>query len=793
MEIAGFDADSIVRQLMQIEQRPLIALQNRQAAARTSADAIGRIRSKVDAFRLAADRLSSMTAFNRFQTTVSHPDALVASAGPGATSGSLSFTVDRLAQAHGLRSTGTVASESVAVTSESVLAVAAGTDRLGIGTVRAGAGMTPSSVSVTVVQSSGSATVVGVSPPVASTVIDGSNNSFDVTVDGVAISVTVAHGTYTPAELVSAVQSAINNAGGDVDARLDSSGTIALSTRSEGSAASIQVTGGTALTALGLDVDAVARTGTDGVIDIGGITTVVSSARAGTTVAADTGAGTLQLELSGGLRTGEARVVTVSTGDRSLGAVAAAINAAGAGVSAAAVRVDTGQWRLQLNATRTGEDARIAIDGDALGGLGGLVVTSEAQNARITIGTGPGAYSIEASGNTFANVLPGVTLTARQVTSGPVTVTTERSHDSIANDVAGMISAINDLLADIKVQTRTDPTARTSSALAGSSAMRQLAEEVRNALAFPVAGGPISIPAMVGIERTREGSFTFDRAKFVEALTNDPAAVAALFARGGTSTGDAVFAAAGPLTRAGAYDVEITTPPSQATSTLLFDGGGAETRVGVRFGSTVVTVDVWAGQSNAQIVDAFNAAFADAGVAMVAETDGGGLRVRARDWGSAGDFELNVDLVGGGPWDAVTGTDVAGTIDGIAAVGVGRTLSLGANESSGAAGLSVNIAAGAVGALGQVEYRPGIAARVVEVTSAMTRADSGLLTTAKRAADDRIKSFGDQIERLEDRLSIREINMRRQWSALQTLLSGLQTQGAWLGSQLSALRTDWSS
>lgn len=792
MEIGGIDADQIITQLMAIEERPLLALQARKADAKTAADAIGRIRSKVDAFRLAADRLSLTTSFDRHTTNVSYPDLVAATISGTAAAGSLSFTVDQLAQSHGLRSIGTVASDSIAITTDSVLAVAAGTGSIGVDSVRSGAGLAVGEFTMSVTQASENASVSGSSAPAATTVIDGLNQSLDVTVNGVAHNLTIATGTYDQASLVTAVQNALDASGVSVTASTDGSGAIELSTTREGSAANIQITGGTALAALRLGIDAAAHIGIDGVLDVDGTTTTVTSAEAGQAIAVDTGAGTLDVTLSGGLRVGDTDVAVVSTGDRSLADVAAAITNSGAGVTAAAVRVDTGVWRLQLSATAIGEDGRIAIDDAVFTEIGGMIESSEARNAQITIGSGPGAYQVEASGNTFKDVVPGVTLTAKEVSATPVTVSVERNDDAIADDVVKMISAINDLLADIKVQTRSDPTNGTSGPLSGNSTMRQLADQVRNALGGQVSGLTTSLPSSVGIERDRDGSFTFDRSTFLAAIADDPIAVARLFGRGGTETGDAVFAVADANTAGGSYDVAVTTAAARATSALLFDGGAATAaRIGIRIGTTTATLDVQAGQSAAQIVDDLNTALAEAGLDIVAEADGTGLRLRAEDWGTSGDFELNVDVIGIGTWDAQAGTDVAGTIDGVIATGVGRRLSLDAGVDSRAAGLGIDIADGVTGALGTVDYVPGLAARVVEVTSNVTRTGTGMLVTAKEFAESRVDDFDDQINRLDDRLLIREMNMRRHWANLQTLISGLQNQGSWLSGQLSSLSNNW--
>lgn len=791
MEISGFDADSIVTQLMQLERIPLTALQTRKDAAKSASDAITKIRSSLDAFRLAAAKLADVSTFDRFKTAVSHSDIAAASVSGTAASGSLTFTVDRLAQAHGLRSIGTVATDTTAVTTAAFVSVAAGTRSVGIDTVRAGSGLGAGTAVLEITQASAGATTTG-TPLAPSTVVGPGNDTIDVTVNGSARTVTIAAGTYSASQLVTAVQSAFDASGGGVTASLDTAGAIELTTTREGSAATLQITGGTALGATGLATQASPVTGIDGIIDVGGTLTTVTSAEAGQAVAVDTGSGTLDVTLSGGLRVGETTVKTVSTGTRSLADVAAAINGANAGVSAAAVKVSDGAWRLQLSSRTTGEAGRIAVDTSVFTGVGGMIESSAAQNAQITIGSGPGAYQVEASGNTFSNVMSGVSLTAKSVSATAVTVDISRNDDSVATDVGALVGAANTILADIKVQTRFDSTTGTSGVLAGNSAIRRLADQIRATLSGQVDGltgtATNGLASAAGIQLTRDGSFTFDKTKFLAVMASDPSAAARVFGRGGSGTGSVTYGTASAETRRGTYAVEVTTAATQATSATLFAGGAAaSTRLGIRVGGTTASIDVTLGQTPAQIIAALNDSFTANGLDLVAETDGTGLRIRANDWGSAGNFDLNTDVLGAGTWGDQDGVNVAGTIDGVTATGLGRRLSLTTFEDSPAAGLAVDVAGGVTGAVGDVSYQPGFAARVVEVATALTDADDGTLTSAKEAADRRIKGFTDQMTKLEDRLSIREINMRRQYSSLQTLLGNLQSQGDWLSSQISSL------
>jgi flagellar hook-associated protein 2 len=793
MQIGGIDADTIVTQLMQVERLPLNALQARRDASKTAAEAINKIRSSLDAFRLASARLGELANFDRFKATASNPDSVSAVVSGTANIGTLTFSVDRLALAHGLRSVGSVATDSTTATSQAYVSIAAGTRSIGVDTVRAGAGLTAGTLSMKVTQASAGATTSGVALA-TSTVVDGTNNSFQIEIDGVAHAVTLASGTYDRAALVDAAQTALDTAGVGVTAGLDGSGALQLTSVREGSSTSLRVVSGTALSDLGLSAMTTASTGTDGVVDIAGNLTTVTSAQSGQAVALGTGSGTLDVVLSGGLRVGASTVTTVSTGSRSLADVVAAVNGANAGVSAAAVKVGTGAWRLQLTSRTTGDQGRIALDDAVFDGLGGLVESSAAQNAAITIGSGPGAYSVESSSNTFTDVLAGVSLVAKTVSATPVTVDVSRNDDAVAGDIAKMVGAANTLLAEIKVQMRFDPATGAAGALVGNSAVRRLAEDVRAALGGQVAGlggtPTKGLASSIGIQLGRDGSFTFDQAKFMSAVTADPSAVARLFSRGGTSTGDATFATATAETAHGTYAVNVTTAAAQATTGTLFSGGAASSsRLGFRVGSTTATVDITGGQTAAQVIESLNNSFAGAGLDLTAEVDGTGLRVRANGWGAAGDFELNDDLLGIGVWNPLVGADVQGTINGVSANGSGRRLTLSALVGDRAAGLSIDVTGGLTGAVGSVTYEPGIGARVVEVATALTRDETGVLTSAKDGADRRTKAFTDQMTRLEDRLTIREANMRRQWANLQTLLANLQNQGSWVSSQLASLPT----
>ncbi len=786
MQIGGFDANEIVTSLIQIERIPLSALEGRKTAAEEAARAIGALRASVESFRFASLKLSESTSFDRHTATVSDESAISAATTTGAAPGSLTFSVTQLASAHGLHSSGTVAASNLAITSDPALALAIGTSKLGISSVRAGAGLAAGKFDLQVVQSSDGARLTAGAALAASTTISSpANSGLSLQIDGVGYNVVLTDGTYDRQALVDEIN--IQLAGAPATASLDATNSIVLTGTREGSSAALAIGNGTSNGVLGLTAGA-AATGLDGIIDVGGIQTTVTDAADGLTVAVDTGSGTLEVNLAGGLEIGTTKVTVVDTASRSLADVAAAINGAGAGISAAAVRVDESNWRLQLGSGTTGENGEIAIDGSVFGQVGGLVETASARNAEIVIGEGVGAYTVEAEGNTFSEVMTGVSFTAKQVTTSPVTVSVARNDDALAADVAKMVTAANTLLVEIKVQTRYDVANGTQGSLANNSAIRRLPDQIRQALGGTVNGIASMIPSDIGIQTTRDGSFTFDKTAFLEAMTERPDEVARFLTRGATTPAGVTFDAATADTVTGSYDIDVTTAAARASTALLFDGGAsANSRIGIRVGDITATYDVSSGQTAAQIIDGLNSVLAQAGLNTVAEADGGGVRIRAEKWGTSGAFEVNTALDGAGTWDALTGVDVAGTIDGVEATGIGQTLSLNVFVDSDAAGLSVTIDGGAFGALGAVDYQPGIAARVAEFATSVTDSDTGMLQTANDAADRRVTDFNDQIDRFEDRLFTRETNLRRQFAALQTLLEGLQSQGNFISGALSSL------
>lgn len=150
---------------------------------------------------------------------------------------------------------------------------------------------------------------------VGPTTIDNTNKDLTLTVDGVTASVSLATGSYTPATLVTQMQSAINgasafsSAGIAVSVALDGAGQMVITSNKYGSTSKITVTGTAVVPILGAPV------ATDG-LDVKGTIAGVAATGSGQYLSGASGspAAGLKLQITGGAENADRGTVTFSHG-----------------------------------------------------------------------------------------------------------------------------------------------------------------------------------------------------------------------------------------------------------------------------------------------------------------------------------------------------------------------------------------------------------------------------------------------------------------------------------------------
>ena len=504
--------------------------------------------------------------------------------------------------------------------------------------------------------------------------------------------------------------------------------------------------------------------------------------------------------------------VNIDPGNGSLSALVDAINASGAGISAAAVKVGTAGYRLQVSSTATGAASTIAVDTTNLSAsLGSFATVQAGRDAVIRIGEGPGAYDVTSATDTINDLLPGVSVQLQQADpSATVTVTVARDSAAIADKVAALVDAANAALSTIASNSTYDPETKKAGLLLADGNARRLADQVYSAISSLVAGSSLSSAGGVGISLVKDGTVAFDRNKFLAAYAADPSGVARLFQEGGSATDSHVaYLAGSDNTRAGTYAVDITQAAAQASKTgTALSGAGlvaAET-IDVRVGGvsgTTVSYAAHAGETLDSVADGLNAAFGQQSLAMSTQVVGGQLVLRTSAYGSLASFEVRSSALGAageqtglvaatGLWESHAGTDVAGTINGVTATGQGQALIAPPLDPT-LGGLALTITATTPGALGTFTYTPGIAARLDAAASDAIDFGTGSITTAISGRQTQISQLDDQISNWDVRLAAREATLRAQFAAMETALGKLRDQSNWLAVQLASLPTSSSS
>ncbi|MBI5590625.1 MAG: flagellar filament capping protein FliD [Deltaproteobacteria bacterium] len=111
--VSGMDTDKIISQLQELQKKPITKLQTQEAAYQVKLSAYSSLKGSLNDLKNAAKNLDSVSDITSFSATSSNTSLLTASAEKTAVAGSYSVTVNSLATAQKLTSTGFTESEAV--------------------------------------------------------------------------------------------------------------------------------------------------------------------------------------------------------------------------------------------------------------------------------------------------------------------------------------------------------------------------------------------------------------------------------------------------------------------------------------------------------------------------------------------------------------------------------------------------------------------------------------------------------------------------------------------------------
>ena len=443
------------------------------------------------------------------------------------------------------------------------------------------------------------------------------------------------------------------------------------------------------------------------------------------------------------------------------------------------------------------------------------------QNARLSIGSGPGALIVESPSNTFDSVLPGLTINLLKADPNrELTVSVSPDKEAITSAIEEFVASFNELMDFIDEQLFYDPETGEEGPLVGEFAAIDIQERIRSLVVEPVTGlsSGLRVLSSVGLRLEDTGKLSFDSSVLDDIIEGRNSTytledVQRLFGLYGESSNPGIRFITGSSRTVPSdtpYEVDIIQVAEQATITATNAVTGTVTisatnntfqiRVDGRDSNVLTIPDgTYTLAQLAPILEDLinkddNIAPARVSVSVVGDQ----LQITSERYG----LDSEVTILGGTSLSSLgfdgtetdTGKDVAGSfiVNGVTEPAVGKGQILTAEDSNQyTAGIQLRVT------LTPSQVQPGVDA-TLHVTSGVANNLVNLLSDLLDPVDGRLKRindrYNDEIEDIEETIAEQEKRrdaereaLIRKFATLETILSDLQNVNAMLTAQLAGL------
>lgn len=223
-------------------------------------------------------------------------------------------------------------------------------------------------------------------------------------------------------------------------------------------------------------------------------------------------------------------------------------NTAEIGVTASAIQVGAGEYKLTLTSKETGLANQINIEGDLAGALA-FTETQAAQDAELKIN----GLTVTRSSNIIKDVIQGVTLELKK--AGESTeITVETDQQKIVDAVKAFVTAYNSVMDYVNQNASYSYNEQTKKGSAGplfgDSGLMSIQTQLKSYFSQAVSGvaeevnqlALIGIESVSGIEGVKSGKIEFDEEKFLAKLDAHFDDIAKLFGAKSDESVNGVFA-----------------------------------------------------------------------------------------------------------------------------------------------------------------------------------------------------------------------------------------------------------
>lgn len=523
--------------------------------------------------------------------------------------------------------------------------------------------------------------------------------------------------------------------------------------------------------------------------------------------------GTMQIQING-----QTHNITVDASNNTLEGLQRTINNGSYGVTASIVN-NGGVYQMMFSSAQTGAASAFTVSGlTDFAAPADFTVTSAAQDAQMKLN----GLLVSSSTNSFSGVVDGLSFQLNAASVGSVkTVTVAQDSSGVAESIKEFVDVYNQLdliLKDLGSYEKLtaaqmeDPEKEFTGDLAGSSLLRDLKTQIKDALTGVMSGStsPYNSLASIGISMDRYGQLQLDEAALNTALSSDISSIAGMLASGGSAS-DAMVSVTGTneKTLTGSYALNVTQLAERATvssGALVPDVNGdivlaADGSFDIKVdGSGVATVNIAAGTYTAAEFAALmntsinnNATIQASGAQVSVTTDGSLFSITSNRFGANSVVEMSNFTNMGNAGFGANLADIGQNVDGTLTMSNGSTLNIGAyadatdgrkvkisdfavagGEAADVRGLEFEVLGGAVGARGTIDVTQGFAGRVFELINNATLTDTGLVAQRIDSLSNRMGEIEEKRVKIDLRFEKMELKYRMQFSMLQSIMSQMK-------------------
>ena len=423
-----------------------------------------------------------------------------------------------------------------------------------------------------------------------------------------------------------------------------------------------------------------------------------------------------------------------------------------------------------------------------------------------------GGLEIRRDNNMVEDLVPGLRMEILDSSEEPITISVSDNTEVARESIINFVDAYNTFNATATEVTKYDAATQTAAPLLSDRNVAQMTNEIATTTIGSVPGLPQTDNMLfaLGIRINDKGVMSVDENKLDEKIAENFELVANVFRSNGDSDAPGVaFVGLTDKTQINpeGYDVEVSKVATRGTLT----GGSLPGTVLINSSNNAFYLS--SGNKRSELIEIREGTYTPASLAreiqsqlrqdrilgtrsIRVEVKEQGLQFISDIYGSKSTLEIeageekSLSGLGLGMYDAKTGEDVVGTIDGIEATGRGQLL-VGADGSE-AEGLRLfvtlpedQVQAGEPEA--NVVVTKGIAVQLKDILRRITDPAGGDLKQVTNDLSEQLQSYDKQIKTLNERISNKQESLQIKFAKLDNTMGRLKAQQNYLTQQLSAL------